>query len=256
MSSALEKRLPIGPVQVYWNDVRMGSPRSQATVRHTKETVQARFQETGVNVLSHKVGEVAEVDVVIADFNLAKMRYVYDHAAGFDAVGTIKTTPYTSTATVTTFRFREEHKLSGTAAVTLDRSGFVAGSVKVYKSDFSKEYVSSTDYTATAGTVARLAGGDIDDLETVYIEYNQSATAERLGAGGGLEDFEAPLKLVYEQSDGKALMFYAYRAKKIGASDIAIQMAAEYEGEPMTFHILADATQRPGEQLFYWAEET
>ena len=72
MSKSVASTLPVGPVSIYWNDKRMGSPKSQATVRYNKETVQSGLEDAGVNVLSHKTKETCEVDVVIADFKSQK----------------------------------------------------------------------------------------------------------------------------------------------------------------------------------------
>lgn len=259
MSRAMAANLPIGPVQVYWNDVRLGSPKSQATVRYNKDTVQQKDEQTGQPVMSHKTGETCEVDVVIADFMPAQMRYIYDQATGYATPGTINTVNYESAGSEV-FRYREDHKLSGTDSITVNGAGYESGTVKVFKSDFSNApdgYTKGTDWTGTntVGTVARLGGGSITDGETVIVEYNQSSTASVNYAGGERSDFEAKLRLVHELDSGKRLQFYAYRAKKTGASDIAIQMAAEFGGIAMTFVCLADLAQAPGKQLFKWAEE-
>jgi hypothetical protein len=256
MSTAVAKTIPIGAVQAYWNDIRLGSPMSQAALRYNKETVQAGLEEAGLNTISRKVKETAEVDIVIADFKLDQMRYCYDQAEGYDSASVILADAYKASTSVI-FRFKERHVMSGTASVTLDRAGWTSGTIKVWKNDYTEEYTKGTDWTGdnTVGTVARLGGGSITNLASVWIDYNQSATSSKLGAGGQMSDFEADLRLVHNLEDGKTLQFYAYRAKKIGASDVAIQMAAEFSGEPMTFHILADLTQNVGSQLFYWALE-
>ena len=257
MSTNVAKTLPIGPVQAYWNGVRLGSPKSQATIRHSIESVQAGLQDAGVNVISHKTKEICEVDIVIDDFKGSQLQYAYANAQDFEAKGTIKSWGYTSTNTVV-FRFREEHKLSGTANATVDRAGFDESTVVVYKSDWSSLFVRGTDFTAggSGGTIARIAAGSIVDQTVVHIQYDQSAEASVVYTGGELADFEAELKLVNVLDNGKALQFTASRAKKIGNSDIAINMAAEFSGVPMTFHILADIAQKPGQTLFHWDEES
>ena len=73
--------------------------------------------------------------------------------------------------------------------------------------------------------------------------------------GGERADFEAELKLVHILDSGKLAQYTGRRAKKIGASDVAINMAAEFGGIAMTFMLLADLTQAPGKQLGYWAVE-
>jgi len=60
---------------------------------------------------------------------------------------------------------------------------------------------------------------------------------------------------VHINDNGKNVQFYAHRAKKIGASDIAISMADAFAGIPMTFHVLADLTKPIGKQLFEWSVE-
>ena len=257
MSNAVAATLPIGPVQVYWNGVRIGSMKSQATIRHTKESVQQGLQDSGVNVIEHTTKEVCEVDVVIDDFKMSQMRYVYANAQDYEAKGTIKSWGYTSTSTVV-FRFEEEHKLSGTANTTVDRTGFDESTIHVWKSDWSTQYTRGTDFTCTGsgGTVARIGAGSITDQTVVHVIYDQSATTDgSVGSGGELAGFEAVLKLVHVLDSGKVLQFWGYRAKKIGASDLAISMAAEFSGIPMTFHLLGDLTQKPGYQLFHWDRE-
>jgi hypothetical protein len=64
-----------------------------------------------------------------------------------------------------------------------------------------------------------------------------------------MADFEAELVLTHQTDNGKYMTFRFYRAKKMGASDIAIQMAAEFGGVAMTFKVLADMTKAPGKQL-------
>ncbi len=254
MSTAVAQTIPIGPVEAYWNNIRLGSPMTQATVRYSKETVQAGLQDTGQNAISRKFKETAEIDIIVADIKMDQLQYVYDQVTGWDARTTIQTGVYAA-STSDVFRFKEEQTLDGTANITLDRTGFEAGTIKVFKSDWSNGpdgYTSATDFTAdnTAGTVARLSGGVITDGQTVYIEYNQSATCTRITAGGKLPDFEAVLRLVHYTEGNKALQLHAWRAVHIGASDFAIQQAAEFGGIPMTFHLLADLTKKPGKQLF------
>ena len=259
MSQAVEKTLPVGPVQIYWGDVRLGSPKSTFVVRHNTETVQSKQEDTGLNVGSHKTGETMEVDVVISEFKLSQLRYVYAAADEFASTPVINSESYDA-STSTVMRFNELHKLSGTANITVDGAGYESGTIKVWKSDFSNTpdgYTQGTDFTAdnAAGTVARIDTGDISDQDTVYIEYNQSATVEKMGFGGELADFEATFRAIHKTADGKQVQFYAYRAKKIGASDIAIAMADAFAGVPMTFHILADLAQPVAKQLGHWSVE-
>jgi len=257
MSVAVAKKIPMGPCQIYWNNVRLGSPKSQASFRYTKETVQAGLEDHGLNIISRKTKEVMEVDVVIGDFDLSNLKYVYDAATGFDAVGTISTNAYSATASVIQ-RYKEELTLIGTTAGTLARAGFISGTVTVWNSEFTTSYTRGTDWTGTAavGTVGRESSGDITDGDTVYVEYNLTSTVSILRGGGQLADFEAVLLITHEMDGGKLLQFRGHRAKHIGASDAAISMAAEFSGVPMTFHLLGDLSKNPGIQLFEWTEET
>jgi len=256
MSTTVAKKIPVGPVQIYWNNVRMGSPKSQATFRYSKETVQAGLEDHGLNVISRKVKEVMEIDVVIADFDFSNMKYVYDAATGFGAVGTISTEAY-SASTSTIQRYQEQQTLVSTTENVIDRAGYVSGTINVWDSSFATAYVRGTDFTSVAasGTIARIALGAIDDGDVVIVEYNHTSTCTVLYAGGQLADFEAELILAHELDGGKLLQFKGYRAKHIGASDLAISMAAEYSGVPMTFHLLGDLSKNPAKQLFEWSLE-
>lgn len=257
MSVAVAKTIPVGDVQMYWNDVRLGSPKSQASIRYSIESIQAGLDDPGLNVISRQTKEICEVDIVVADLKLSQMRYTYAQAEGFDSASAILTDNYKA-STGTVFRFREEHRLSGTASKQLDRDKWVTGTISIMPPDMSKEYTRATDWTGTSsvGNIARISGGTITDLETVIVEYNATATSSKVATGGEKADFEANLKLVHVLEGGKVLQFYAYRAKKIGPSDIVIAKAAEFAGVPMTFHILADMSKNIGSQLFYWALET
>jgi len=259
MSRAMAAMLPIGPVQVYWNNVRLGSPKSAVTIRHNKDSVSQKDEQTGQVVMSHKTGETCEVDAMFQDVSIAQLRYQFDQAIDYATAGTINTVNYKA-STSTTFRYREDLELSGVAASTLSEAGFIAGTINVFKSDFSNAptgYVSSTDFTSTAatGNVTRISGGDITDGETVIVEYNQTATCSAVYAGGNRADFEAELKIVHELDDGKHLQWTCYRAKRIGANDVAINMAAEFGGLAATFVILADLSKAPGKQLIELAKE-
>ncbi len=144
--------------------------------------------------------------------------------------------------------------MTGTTAVAVDQAAFVTGTIKVYKTDWSNTpdgYTRGTDWTGTNtnGNIKRISGGSITDGETVYVEYRQSATSDVVYAGGKLADFEGSLRLTHQMDNGKHLTIYADRAKLIGASDFAIQMAAQFGGVALTFHILAEMTNAPGKQL-------
>ena len=260
MSKAVASTIPIGPCQIYWNDIRMGSPKSQASIRHNKETVSAGLEDAGVDVISHKIKETCEVDVTLDDFKVHQLRYVYDAATEFAATPAIGTVQYDA-STATVMRHREDHQLTGVANITNDLAKFLTGTINVFKGDWSNTpdgYTRASDYTcdSTAGTVARIAGGDIADGDTVHIEYNGTTTVSLIGSGGEMADFEANLKIVHQLDNGKMLQFYAYRAKKIGASDIAISMADAFSGVPMTFKCLADMTKIQGKQLFLVTTES
>ena len=258
MSKAVAATKPIGPCEIYWGDVRLGSPKSAATFRYNKETVQFALEDSGVNVGSHKTMETMEVDVMLDDFKNAQNRYTYDAANEFAAAPVINAIAYDE-STSTVIRFREDHELSGTASVTLDQAGYTSGTIMVFSSDWSNTpdgYTQGTDFTATvsSGSLKRIGAG-ITDLSTVHVEYNYTATVSRLGVGGQLADFEATLRIVHINDNGKNVQFYAHRAKKIGSSDIAISMADAFAGIPMTFHVLADLTKPIGKQLFEWSVE-
>jgi len=257
MSQTTASRVPIGPCQLYWNAVRLGRPKSMATIRYTKDTVAGKAEDTGSDIILRKTGETCEVDVVVADLKPSQLQYVYDSASQWGSNSTVDPIARTATVTLSGFIFMESHLMSGTSNATVDRTGWTSGTVKVFSSDWETQYTDSTDYTSdnSAGTIAREAGGSISDNDVVHIQYTQSAAADVVYVGGKLVDFEAELKVVHDLENGKALMFHAWRAKKIGASDVAIQMAAEFGGVPMTFKLLADESRNPVQQLFLWGVE-
>jgi len=228
-------------------------------LRYTKDSVEMVLEDAGLIVGSHKTRESLEVDITIGDLKPHQLRYVFDKANSKATASTIDSDSYTSSDS-TVFRFREEHQLNGTTAIILRRAGFQVGTLKVFKSDLSNTpdgYASSTDFTSTysTGSVARIGGGSITDGMSIIAEYTQSATSEIVHVGGGLADFEAALRLVHETEDGKALQFKIHRAKKIGASEIAVQMATDFGGVATTFRALADMTKAVGKQYMEVAVE-
>ena len=257
MSQAAAKTIPIGPCYAYWNDKKLGFVKTGITVRYTKETVRGKIEEYGVEVMGKKTSEMCEVDLVINDLNLKRLRYLYDKAKSEMSATTIATDNYDA-STSTILRFKENIKLSGTAAATVAKGSWVTGTVEVWKMDLSTEYTKGTDWsgTAAAGTIKRIGAGAIADQQTVIVEYNKTSTVSRVHAGGSLADFEAPLRLTHYSPDGKVLQFYAYRAKRIGASNLAINIAQEFGGIPMSFVLLAEMTQPQGRQLFHWSAES
>lgn len=257
MSQAVAGTLPIGPVQAYWNGVILGSPKTQATIRYNKETVQYGLEDSPVYAGSYKNRETCEVDIVIADLKVDQLRYVYDLANDITTRSVLKTTVYEATEAVVLF-YKEELVLTGTVPVAVGQAGIAVTSTVAVLSSELVPYTKTTDWSITdaaAGTIVRQTAGSITDGETVIVHYEQSATAASIFAGGVFTDFEAELRLVHILDTGKRLQFKAPRARHIGASDIAIQVAAEFGGVPMTFHLLADHSEAPGKQLFQWSKE-
>jgi len=252
MSQAVAKTLPIGPVQVYWQRERLGSMKSQAALTHSFETVQQGLQDGGVMSISRRTGERATVSVVVDDLKPAQYRFVAGNAIDWESMDTLATSNYTATQSSQVMRFEEEHKLVGTTAITLDRGGFTTGTIEVWRSDWSVEYVRGTDFTGTeaTGSVAAVSGGSIPDGNTVHVIYNFTATVIEVGAGGQMADFEGILQITHVLENGKLLQIYGWRAKRTGDTETTISLAAEFSGTPMTFELLADMDQDPGEQLF------
>lgn len=253
MSSEMIKKLPIGPCHAYWNDVRLGSPKTQAVLRTNIENVMVMLEDRNVEVNSHKTKDVAEIDIVIADFTPDQIRYAWAQAMSKLSGTTIQDDGYNSSV-AHVHRYHEYQHLTGTVTVTVNGAGYESGTIKVFKSDLSNApdgYTQGTDYTSTSSTgiLKRIDAGSISDPEDVIVEYNQSATSAVAYFGGQLADFEGELRISHEMDDGKYLTITASRAKRIGASDIAIQMATEFGGIAMTFKVLADLTKAPGKQL-------
>jgi hypothetical protein len=260
MSREVLKILPIGPSRAYWSDVRLGSPKTQVTIRTNIESVQYGLEDRNVNVGSHKTKDIAEIDIVVADLTPDQMRYTWAQAMSKESATTIQDIGYSSSVSSFVHRYSEEHKLTGTTNVTVDGAGYETGTISVFKMDLSNMpggYTKGTDYTASSetGNVKRIDAGGITDGECVMIEYNQSATSAVAYYGGQLADYEGELRITHELDNGKHLTIVAPRAKRIGASEFAIQMMAEFGGVAMTFHCLADMTQCPGRQLLQFAVE-
>ena len=252
MSRAMAATLPIGPAQIFWNDVRLGSPKTTVTIRYTKNSVIGRVSDNPLEVIQQRFGEVMEIDVLIADFKIDQLRRVYDQAESFESADTLKGSPIYDASTSTVMLFGpEEIRLVGTTPTTVKRSSFDSGTVQVFKSDYSTQYTQGTDFTATAstGNIARIGAGGIADPETVLVYYEKAVTVEQVQMGGRFPDFEAPLRVTHELQDGKFLEFFFHRAQKMGGTDIQIQTEAEFAGTPMTFKILGKLDETPGTQL-------
>jgi hypothetical protein len=227
---------------------------TQAAIRTNVETVQYGLEDRNVNVGSHKTKDTVEIDIVIGDLKPHQLQYAYAQAESKESATTIQALGYSGTVNVFVHRFSEEHKLTGTTSVTVDGAGWETGTIKVYKTDLSNTpdgYTKGTDYTGTSstGNIKRIDAGSITDGDCVIVEYNQSATSAVAYFGGQLADFEGELRLTGETDNGKHWTIVAHRAKRIGASDVAIQMATAFGGIAMTFHCLADMTKCPGRQL-------
>jgi hypothetical protein len=233
---------------------------TQVAIRTNIESVQYGLEDANVNVGSHKTKDIAEIDIVIGDLKPHQLRYAYAQAESKESATTIQSLGYSGTVTSFVHRFHEIHKLTGTTSVTVDQAGWETGTISVFKSDWSNTpdgYTKGTDYTGTSstGNIKRIAAGSITDGECVIVEYNQSATSAVTYFGGQLADYEGELRITHELDNGKHWTITAHRAKRIGASEYAIQMAAQFGGIAMTFHCLADMTKCPGRQLLESALE-
>lgn len=259
MSTSVAETLPIGPVQAYWQDNRLGSLRSQANIRFTRETVQQRLEDAPGNVASFKTMETVEIDVTIADIKMDQMRRIFAQASSYAARTTFDSDAYKSATSSWIFYGPEAITLTGTTAIAVDAAAIAETStVKVLKTDFSAEYTKGTDWSivsAAAGTIKREDAGSITDGQTVYVYYKATATNAIAFVGGKFADFEGTLRMVHQLETGKHLQFYAPRAKVIAASEFAINMASEFGGIPLTFHCLLDMTLPPAKQLFYVSKE-
>lgn len=259
MSSTVSRTLPIGPVEPHWNEVRLGSPKSQATLKYTREVVGYGLEDKGVIVGQHPTKETMEVELVIADFRPDQYRYAFAYGKSMLSSTTLATANYSGTVNFI-HKFKETVKLSGTVTVTLAKAKFVTGTIKLFKTDLSNAptgYTRATDWTGTSsnGHIKRIGAGTIGTQETILVEYNATATSAVVYGGGDLIGFEAPLRLTYTDDAGKLLTLYFPRAKKKAASDIAIQQAAEFGGVAMNFDILADMTAPPGRQYVQIAKQ-
>jgi hypothetical protein len=253
MSTAVSRTLPLGPVIGTWGGIRLGSPKTQAAIKYTRETVEYGLEDQGVQVGSHPTKEIVQIDIAVADFKASQYRYALGQGKSMQSSTTIGTSGYTATVQFL-HNWREEIRMSGTTSYTVQKAGWLTGTIKVYKSDYSNApagFTRGTDWTGTGsnGHIKRKTGGTIISGTTVIVEYAKSATSAVVYAGGNMIGFEAALRLTCIDDTGKALTIYCPRAKRKGASDFAIQMAAEFGGVAMSFVCLADMTLAPSKQI-------
>jgi len=253
MSTAVSRTLPLGPVIGTWGGIRLGSPKTQAAIKYTRETVEYGLEDQGVQVGSHPTKEVVQIDISVADFKPSQMRYTFGQGNSMQSATTIGSKGYTATVGFI-HNWREEVKMSGTTSYTLMKAGWLTGTIKVYKSDYSNApagFTRGTDWTGTGsnGHLKRRTAGQITDGSTIIVEYCKTATSAVVYAGGNMIGFEAPLRLTCIDDTGKALTIYCPRTKRKGASDFAIQMASEFGGVAMSFVCLADMTLAPSKQI-------
>jgi hypothetical protein len=239
------KRLILGPGDIYINDVFVGNVKGAVEFKYNPTYAYQRPGNSIVDVKGERTAEEVTLKAKICDFKVAQLRR---------AMG-INEAILSGSMTV---RKQDVLQLTGTSNISLGDTA-VAGTMKVTKLDRSLPYVSSTDYSATATTIARKSGGGITSGQFVIVEYDVLDTAANgLRAGGEKttpNTFE--VNFVHKLSNGKLLMITLYKAMFM--SDVTLAFDEKSSGNftvhESEFKALADLTKPEGRNLFEIVEE-
>ena len=246
-SYAETKRLPLGLGDLYLNNTFVGQLKGNVNFHYKASYAYQRPGNMIADLKAERTMEEVTLTAEVCELKLSQLRT----ALGINQAVTA--------ATATTMRKREQLKLSGTTNVTTAQT-IVAGTLKVLKLDRSTTYVSGTDYSATATTIARKSGGIITSGQNVFVEYNFSAAdAKSVQVGGELtvpNTFD--LLFVHELSDGKLLQIELYKAHVNTDFQMAFheRSSGSYTTYNVTFKALVDPTKLEGTQLFQITEQT
>lgn len=243
------QRIPIGPCQLYWDNRKMGSAKSQVAFNYSgTEALQKNMESIG-DIGARKTYEALLIECVIANLPSGDLPYLFGAATSLTSLGTVD-----PTSTSAEIRKTTEITMTGTDTQSLGET--TVSDVVVTTLDFVTEYTLDTDYSLTtaAGTVARI-GGDIADGDVVLVAFNfTDSSAVTFNFGGKEGMYEAELKLVWQFSNGKKLQFTGHRAIRVGDHSWTFP-EDDYAEFPVSFKILSDLTKAKGNQLGEWIYE-
>lgn len=231
--------LILGTGELYFNGVFVGTLGDTVTLTHTPEFAEQRGGDMLGAVRAVKTKEEVTLEAGIAEFKLANLKYALGTA------NSIETGPFDIIRV-------EFITLNGTTAVTLAETA-VSGSVKVFNTTRSVQYVVTSDYTFATNQVTRVGGGDITDGQVVLVEYKVSVTAAtRLVTGGACDVPIYQLDFVHKECNSNGVQITIYKA--YSATELEIPFNTRESGDFTVHNImfkgLMDTARLPGKQLF------
>ncbi len=107
MSQTVARRIPIGPVQVYFNNQRLGTSKSRAVLNWTYNLATGRTGDNVAQINARKIDEEATIEVTIADMKASQIRYAMAQAKSLESITTLLTTNYLASGTQSMWMFKE-----------------------------------------------------------------------------------------------------------------------------------------------------
>lgn len=242
---AQPRRLLLGMGDIYINDVFVGNAKGSVEFQYTPEYAYQRPGNSIADVEAQRTSENVVLRTQICDFKTAQLRR---------ALG-INQAVFSGTSTM---RVQDVLGLSGTADLSLTKTA-VAGTMKVTKLDRSTNYVSGTDYSATASTIARKSGGSITDPENVIVEYDVSQANTNAVQVGGEKTTPNTFRVdfVHKDASGKLIQVTLYKA--LVTTDLTLAFSEKQSGtytvHDLMFKALVDTTKVMGKNMFEIVEE-
>jgi hypothetical protein len=239
------KRLLLGPGDLYFNDVFVGSVKESVEFKYNPNYAFQRPGNSLADIKGERISEEATLTAKLCDFKVSQLRRAFG---------------ISEAVTSGSFRLRRQQvlKASGTGAIAFDKTA-CSGTLKISKLDRAVNYVSGTDFSATLTGFSRLGAGAIADQQYVVVEYDWlDATANAVRVGGektAPETYE--LNFVHRQSNGKHIQITFYKA--MSNADVSLpfneKSSGNYTLHQIGFKALVDLTKPEGRNLFEIVEE-
>lgn len=231
-------KMLLGSGELYFNGVYVGS-LTDAQFQYTREYAEQRAGDMIAANKAYVTKEDVMLTANVAEFKLANLKYA------FGTSNAIEAGPHNIIRV-------EFIQLNGTTAVALAETA-VTGTVKVFDTTRSTEYVVTTDYTFATNEVTRVGGGSIGDGEVVLVQYEVAVTASnKLTVGGGCDNPSFQLDFVHKECDTNGLqltIFKAYSNTDLQAA-FNTRESGDFSTHNISFKGLADSTKIPGKNLF------
>lgn len=241
------KRMVLGIGDLYVNDVFVGNLKGTVTLNSTRNFAYQRPGNLVADIKAEVTQEEVTLEAEICDLKIDQIRTALGiNQAVEDAAKT--------------FRVRDIIKLEGTTPVTLSKTA-VAGSLKVFKLDRSKEYVETTDWTFATNAITRVPAGSIGDGENIIVEYNYENADARSIAFGGETMCPREFRLDYVMrgcgGQGGLWQLVMWRAIAVTEFELAFNERAsgDYTMHNVLFRALVDITKPEGQNLYELREE-